>query len=60
MKVWYDKNAKVRIFQPGDKVLVFLPVPGQPLQAKYCGPFENAVHVSNCLELPYKHNIIFL
>lgn len=40
MKVWYDKNAKVRIFQPGDKVLVFLPVPGQPLQAKYCGPYE--------------------
>ena len=28
MKVWYDKNAKVRIFQPGDKVIVFLPVPG--------------------------------
>jgi hypothetical protein len=27
MKVWYDKNAKVRIFQPGDTVIVFLPVP---------------------------------
>ena len=31
MKVWYDTNAKVRIFQPGDKVIVFSPVPGQPL-----------------------------
>lgn len=30
----------IRIFQPGDKVLVFLPVPGQPLQAKYSGPYE--------------------
>ena len=40
IKVWYDKNAKVRIFQPGGKILVFLPVPGQPLQTKYCGPYE--------------------
>lgn len=31
MKVWYDTNAKVRNVQPGDKVIVFSPVPGQPL-----------------------------
>ena len=47
MKVWYDKNAKVRIFQPGDKVLVFLPVPGQPLKAKYCGPYEIDTKINN-------------
>ena len=40
MKTWYDKNARNRVFQPGDKVLVFLPVPGHPLQARYCGPYE--------------------
>ena len=33
MKTWYDKNARNRVFQPGDKVLVFLPVPGHLLQA---------------------------
>lgn len=27
MKVWYDKNARNRNFKPGDKVLVFLPIP---------------------------------
>jgi hypothetical protein len=47
MKVWYDKNAKVRIFQPGDKVLVFLPVPCQPLKAKYCGPYEIETKINN-------------
>ena len=39
MKVWYDKKARTRTFSPGDKVLVFLPNPGQPLQAKYFGPY---------------------
>ena len=39
MKIWYDKDARDRVFEPGDKVLVFLPVPGHPLQAKYCGPY---------------------
>ena len=40
MKTWYDKNARNRVFQPGDKVVIFLPVPGHPLQARYCGPYE--------------------
>ena len=39
MKVWYDNIARTRTFSPGDKVLVFLPNPGQPLQAKYFGPY---------------------
>ena len=38
MKHWYDKNAKQRTFNPGDKVLVLFPILGQPLQAKYHGP----------------------
>ncbi|PIK41670.1 hypothetical protein BSL78_21475 [Apostichopus japonicus] len=40
MKQWYDKNAKNRVFQPGDKVLVLFPIQGQPLQARYFGPYE--------------------
>ncbi|KAK0040803.1 Retrovirus-related Pol polyprotein from transposon 17.6 [Biomphalaria pfeifferi] len=40
MKRWYDRKARVREFSPGDKVLVFLPIPGQPLQARYFGPYE--------------------
>ena len=39
MKARYDKTAKERKFSPGDKVLVFLPVTGQPLQARYFGPY---------------------
>lgn len=40
MKTWYDKRSKARTFKPGDKVLVLLPIPGQPLRAKYFGPFD--------------------
>ena len=35
MKVWYDRKAKLRCFEPGDRVLVLIPVVGNPLQAKY-------------------------
>ena len=40
MKQWYDKKARFRIFRPGDQVLVLLPIHGQPLQARYCGPYS--------------------
>lgn len=40
MKTLYDKNSKVRTFLVGDKVLLFLPIPGSPLKSKYCGPYE--------------------
>ena len=33
MKVWYDRKAKSRCFEPGDRVLVLFPVVGNPLQA---------------------------
>ena len=34
----YDKNDQNRNFEPGDKVLALLPIPGKPLQARYYGP----------------------
>ena len=40
MKRRYDKDSKVRSFSPGDKVLLFLPVPCEPLSARYYGPYE--------------------
>lgn len=47
MKVWYDKNNRNRNFKPGDKVLVFLPIPGHPLQARYYGPYEIESKISD-------------
>ena len=40
MKTWYDKKAKRRQFHVGEKVLALLPIPSQPLQARYYGPYE--------------------
>ena len=40
MKKWYDKDAKSRVFKPGDKMLVLFPIPGHPFQARYHGPYE--------------------
>ena len=39
MKVCYDKRSRERSFKPGDKVLVLLPLPGYPLQARYHGSY---------------------
>ena len=39
MKAWYDQKAQKRSFKVGDEVLILLPVQGQPLQARYSGPF---------------------
>ncbi len=39
MKRQYDKNAVERKFQPGDKVLVLLPVLGSSLSARFSGPY---------------------
>jgi hypothetical protein len=38
-KLWYDKKARERSFEPGDLVLVCLPVGKSPLNARYCGPY---------------------
>ena len=47
MKTWYDKDARNRVFKPGDRVLVFLPIPGHPLQARYFGPYEIESKISD-------------
>ena len=46
MKSWYDRKARTRVFKPGDQVLVLLPIHGNPLQARYCGPFTIAEKVN--------------
>ncbi|XP_059805417.1 uncharacterized protein LOC132380544 [Hypanus sabinus] len=40
MKTWYDKDARMRMFKPGDKVLVLFPVQTNPLQTRFHGPYE--------------------
>ena len=47
MKTWYDKRAKSRHFNIGDQVLVLLPIPRQPLQARYFGPYTIVKKVSD-------------
>ena len=39
MKARYDLQSKDRSFKPGDKVLALLPTPGNPLKARYFGPY---------------------
>ena len=40
MKTWYDKKSRERNFKVGDKVLALLPIFGQPLKSKFCGPYD--------------------
>ena len=51
MKVWYDRKAKSRCFEPGDRVLVLFPVVGNPLQAKYSGPYKVVKKISDTNDL---------
>ena len=39
MKLHFDENAQNRNFDPGDKVIALLSIPGRPLQARYYGPY---------------------
>ena len=39
IKGYYDQKAKYRSFAPGKELLVLLPLQGQPLAARYCGPY---------------------
>lgn len=39
MKKWFDRKAVERQFQPGDQVLVLLPMPGSALTARFSGPY---------------------
>ena len=47
MKVHYDKDARTRSFQPGDKVLMLTPLSGQPISAKFTGPYEVLLKLSD-------------
>ena len=47
MKISYDLTTKEREFNPGDKVLVLLPIIGNPLQARYHGPHVIEKRISN-------------
>ena len=47
MKVGYDRKTKSRGFEPGDRVLVLFPVVGNPLQAKYSGPYKVVKKISD-------------
>lgn len=40
IEIWFDRNARLRSFTPGDKVLILLPILGSALQAHYSSPYE--------------------
>ena len=39
MTTWYDKNARLSVLRPGDKVLVLFPVQTNLLKARFHGPY---------------------
>lgn len=47
MKRQFDKSAVPRSFDPGDLVLVLLPIPGSALSACFTGPYEVLEKVSD-------------
>ena len=47
MKTCYDKTSRDRVFNVCDKVLVLLPIPGEPLRATFCGPYTIGKKVSD-------------
>lgn len=48
MKDIFDRKAKVQSFEPGDQVLILLPVVGSPFQAKFHGPYTVKSRMSEC------------
>ncbi|KAL2095752.1 hypothetical protein ACEWY4_007900 [Coilia grayii] len=40
MKIQFDKKAVERAFRPGDRVLVLLPMRGNGLSTRFCGPYN--------------------
>ena len=47
MNVWYDRKTRSRCFELGERVLVLFPVVGNPLQAKYSGPYKVVKKISD-------------
>ena len=59
MKNVFDRKAKARQFNVGEKVLVLLPLPGNPLKATFSGPWKIVKKVSNqnyLIETPTRRN----
>ena len=56
----HDRRARKRTFKVGDKVLILLPVQGQPLKARYGPPFtiEKKINDADYLvNTPSKHKV---
>ncbi len=47
MQQHFDRKAKLREFQVGDQVLALLPLPANPFQAKFTGPYSVVKRFSN-------------
>ena len=57
-KVWYDRQARTRSFEIGQRVLIFLPMLAKPLEAKYQGPYtiiDKLSTVDYVIATPNKH-----
>eukprot|EP00731_Ephydatia_muelleri_P014418 Em0008g138a len=54
-KTWYDKHARLRSFEAGDKVLVLLPTDTSKFLAQWKGPYPVVKRVSDVL---YKVDMI--
>ena len=57
MKTYYDKQARSRVFTPGDKVLVLQPNTGPKLGARFEGPYKVHKMLNNTdylVEMPDK------
>ncbi|XP_066951861.1 uncharacterized protein [Macrobrachium rosenbergii] len=59
MQRLYDRKAKVRSFQPGERVLIYHPIAGAPLQERYIGPYE-VIHRHGKLEPSQKQELTSL
>ena len=58
MKKKYDKKTLARSFEPGDRVLLYLPKPGESLQAKFQGPYtvlKQTSPLNYVIETPDRH-----
>lgn len=54
MKHYYDKKSVPCVFQPGEKVLVLLPLPGSSLQSRFSGPYT----VEKVPPIPHQYHLV--